>query len=201
MVNQPSCIKDTVCTPDKTYESSPTPFADPKCICILGKTFQALPVYNPALPCTEVTQCKSRVFFSATLSSDNICSYVDVVFNADFNLVNTTNSSASFKDALKMAIVDLTNSDSYTQFVLNPGSIVATVQGANDTQIDQVRALAVSGQLLFTWNGLVFNGTSSTKGCQPGYFPSLNGACLPCAANTYVCSCWSVFFRLSCFAF
>jgi hypothetical protein len=187
MPNQPSCKDDTVCTPDKTYESTPTPFADPKCICILGKTFQNQPIYNPALPCTAVTQCKSRVYFSATLSSDNICAFVDVVFNADFNLVNSTNASSSFIDALSTTIVTLTNSNSYTQFVLNPGSIVATVQGANETQIDTVKTLAVNGLLTFTWNGLVFNGTTASKDCDPGFNPNQNGQCVPCPANTYVC--------------
>ncbi len=187
MPNQPSCKQDTICTPDKTYESTPTPFADPKCICILGKTFQNQPIYNASLPCANVTQCSSRVYFSATLTSDNICGFIDLVFNADYNLVNTTDASASFRMALGSAIISLTSSNSFFQIVLNPGSIIASVQGANETQIEAVKTAAENGALSFSWNGLLFNATTANKDCQPGFNPDVNGNCVPCPANFYVC--------------
>ena len=189
--NQPSCLNDTVCTSDKTYASTPTPTADPTCICILGRTYQSLPVYNPALPCQPVTQCSGAPYFDATLTTDNICAIVTLFFIQDYSLYITNGSqSASFAAALSSRISQLPGIDatSFVQVVLAPGSRVATVQLANESAPLPIIEAANAGDLTFTWQGTSFAASTDARGCPAGYVFVSNTTCQPCPADYFVCA-------------
>jgi len=137
-------------------------------------------VYNPALPCVNVTHCSGKTYFSATLTSDNICAFADLIFAYDYSIIS--NASASFTAALRAAIVSYTGDDSsFLQFVLNPGSFVATIQTSNVTFANAILYGAQNGLLVFTWNGLIFQ---ASAGCSPGSAPNAEQICTLCPANT-----------------
>ena len=159
------------------------------CICILGQTYQNLPTYNPSLPCVNVTQCSGGAYFPATLTTDNICAVLTLTFYADFNLVNTTAGASSFEAALISAINNLNGIPQplFLEIVLRAGSIVASLQLANQDAATIISTAASNGLLKFEWNGLSFTATTTAVTCNAGYVPDSSGTCVACSANTYVC--------------
>jgi len=184
--NQLACLPYTICSSDKEYQSAPTKFADPLCICRLGYTYQDLPVYNSSLPCSNVTRCIGTTYYDATLTTDNICAVLDIVFDASFDLVASPNASASFKSALTSAVLAIPGiyQPLFLEIVLSPGSIIATLESSNQTALDIIRIAIEDGLLHFTWFDMFFNGTTN-GGCAPGSNPDVNGQCKPCPQNTY----------------
>jgi hypothetical protein len=112
---------------------------------------------------------------------------VDIVYTADYALVQQPADAASFTGALKNWIFSLEGMPSpiYLQIVLNQGSIIATVQSNSEDAIAIIIAALNQGNSTFTWRGTPFMGTTTTN-CKPGFNPNAQGACTPCPRNTYV---------------